>query len=360
MTASLEDVIANVESHAVACAFLGSRFYSDLLEHVAGDLRNGGPTAGVLLPWPGDPDDDALALRFLGTVHRLVLSGEAPAVAAHFPGFGAACDPATAWPAIRALCETHGDELRDGLTRPPQTNEVGRSAVLLGGLFAIHAAHGLPLRLHELGSSAGLNLRVDHFRIEVAPEVWWGPADSPVMLPGAWVGSPAPAPTALPIVERGGCDLTPLDPASDEGRLRLLSYVWPDDERRLDRLRGALDVASSVPATVVATPASTYLSALDPEAGSTLVIWHSVVRQYFSSDEEAAVVVQLDRLRDSATADAPVAHLQFEPNFPPGEKIPTFRITVDRWPGSATTILGHAAPHGIPARWAEAPPSTAG
>ena len=51
-----------------------------------------------------------------------------------------------------------------GLDQPPQTNEVGRSAELIGGLLLFDREFGLPVRLFEIGTSAGLNLRAEHYR----------------------------------------------------------------------------------------------------------------------------------------------------------------------------------------------------
>ena len=54
------------------------------------------------------------------------------------------------------------------VVQPVQTNEPGRSVSLLGGYLEVARAHpGLPLRVFEVGASAGLNLLWDEFRYEV-------------------------------------------------------------------------------------------------------------------------------------------------------------------------------------------------
>ncbi len=50
------------------------------------------------------------------------------------------------------------------LSLPPQTNEVRRSALLLPGFIEIARKTGLPLRLLEIGASAGLNQVWDEYR----------------------------------------------------------------------------------------------------------------------------------------------------------------------------------------------------
>jgi hypothetical protein len=82
-----------------ACRQLGSRLYADLLEHAADDLLAGGPTADVLDGHLDDPWRSALALRMLGGVHALVLTGRAPELAGYYQSAGGTADPGAGSPA---------------------------------------------------------------------------------------------------------------------------------------------------------------------------------------------------------------------------------------------------------------------
>ncbi len=177
------------------CEALGSPLYAGLLRHAADDLLAGGPVGDVLAGHLADPGRSALALRMLGGVHALVLTGRAPALADFYPSVGGAADAghgaARAWPALRQVLEEHAREIRGWLTSPPQTNEVGRGAALAGALCHIAADAALPVRLVEIGASAGLNLRADQFWIG-GPGVSFGDESSPVRMPAGWLGRAAP------------------------------------------------------------------------------------------------------------------------------------------------------------------------
>lgn len=167
-------------AQARACGSLGSDLYRRLLDLLARELSAGASTWDLL----GRGDDlrfgQAAPLRLLGAAHRLALSGAAPGWATCLPSCGGtvpSSDEAllAAW---RALVEEHRGELEAGLSREAQTNEVARSA---GLALAIALCAMREIRLVELGCSAGLNLRLDRFCVDLGGMVQ-GHAESPVRL----------------------------------------------------------------------------------------------------------------------------------------------------------------------------------
>jgi hypothetical protein len=335
---------------AAACRHLGSPLYEHLLLSLADDVERSGPTARLL----AEHFDEAqlprlLPLRLLGGLHAAVLQRQAPELATFYPSVGgtAPIGPDLPAAAIRFIVE-HPELVRPWLARDPQTNEVGRSAVLRGGLaHAVAAARALAgqdldVRLMEVGASAGLNLRVDHFRIDDR-----GPSDSPVRLDDAWQGSPPPQ-SSLRIVERCGVDLHPVDPTTADGRLRLSAYMWPDDIVRWQRLAGALQVAAEVPAELIAADALDWIETVQPVAGTLTVIWHSVAMMYLSQDDRERFAAAIERVGAAATATAPLAHLRMEPDGPVTVEFP---VRLRLWPDGIDRLLAVAAPHGIPVHW---------
>jgi hypothetical protein len=333
---------------AAACRELGSALYGDLLLHTADDLQSGGPTARVLEGYLDDRLASGLALRLLGGVHAQVLSGGAPDLAAFYPSTGGTPEQAQgsprAWAAFRRVLAEHRAEVRSWLDQPPQTNEVGRAAALLGGLRHIAAEAGLPIRLVEVGASAGLNLRADRFCVP-GPAGSYGDVASPVVLAGGWQGH-APPDSAIELVERVGGDIAPVDPLTEDGRLRLTAYVWPDQNQRLDRLRGAFRVAAQVSAELRAERAAATLARMRLVAGTWTVLWHSIFRQYLSQAERAELVAGVAELGAAATPRARFAWLFFEQSAAGG-----CRVTLTTWPGERRRVLGSAPAHGLPVVW---------
>lgn len=352
---SRERAAVMVEHQAQGCASLGSALYAALLRRVAEDIRANGPCADAVAGYEDAPGPQAIALRLLGGVHALVLAGRAAGLAAYYPSAGGGFDPDhpdAAWPVFRATVAEQMAWVRDWMTRPPQTNEVGRANLLIAGLLKAAQAAPLPVRLFELGASAGLNLRADHFRY-AADGFAWGPEDSPVILDEAWRGAPpdwlarsAAAHPRLPVVQRRGCDLAPIDPLSPGGALALRAYVWPDQIARTARLEGALRLAAQVPAEVVTAGVGDFLADIQVRPGTLTVVWHSIMRQYVPAAEWARVERELDRLAAASSPDAAFAYLCFEPRRV-GERH-RFRLT-GRFGSAPEVTLAEAAPHGLPA-----------
>ncbi len=331
------------------CAASGSPMYGDLLELVAGDVEAGGAFATILSGHQDDPSRHAVPLRLLGGLHRMALDGRAPRLRRWYPSTGGSWDAQSGWPDILGAAADHADALRAALDQPPQTNEVGRSAALIGGLLRMNHEFGLPIRLFEIGTSAGLNLRADRYRYRFA-DGQWGPADSPVTIDDAWQGAPPPA-GDVRIVERRGYDIAPIDVTHPDGETTVLSYVWPDQTARLDRLRGAVAVARSVPARLERQTAAEAVAGLTLADGALTVLWHSITWQYLSTEERDAVRARVHALAGRADVRSPFAHLTLEPaRDGPGAPI-RFLVRARGWPGGQFHTLGECHPHGPPVQW---------
>ena len=166
-----------------------------------------------------------------------------------------------AWPSVEA-------ELR---TRATQTNEIGRSALLLPVLAGLPQ----PLALLEVGASAGLNLYPDRFSYDYGAGVLG--ADGPVLTCELTGRTP---PDKLPeVVWRAGLDLNPLDITSAGDRAWLEALIWPEHDDRRRRLRAAEAIAAADPPHLIRGDLVDDLPALAASAppGATLVVFHTSV-----------------------------------------------------------------------------------
>ena len=343
----------HLRDEAAGCRALGSAIYGTLLDRCADDLEAGGPVADVLADHLEHRRRDAVGLRLLAGVHALVLTGEAPELAAFYGSAGGRWDgdengnEDALWGRFRDVLVARGAFVRGWLDRAPQTNEVGRAAALAGGLLHTVTEAALPIRLVEIGASAGLNLRADHFRIE-GDAGRSGPAGSPLVLTDAWHGVMLPD-VAVEVVERVGVDLAPIDPTTADGGIRLMAFVWPDQTARFERLRGALEVARQVPVELRAGDAVGAVRDLHLQDGTWTVLWHSVFRQYLQDEQYAELIASIAALGEKATATACFAHLMLEPraSSPPD----AFPVVLTTWPGGRRRTLGTAPAHGLPVTW---------
>ncbi len=318
-----------------ACAGLGSPFMARLMALITERLASGRPVFDAMLNWQGDPSPNAdnVPLRFAGALHALKLADKA--LREVYPPNAATDD--VLWDAVLRAAVDHEAHVLSWLDIPPQTNEVRRAAAILPTLATLHARDPRPVALYELGASGGLNLRADRFCLNTPGGVI-GDAGSPVVLAPEWTG--ATPPLALPeVIARKGVDLNPIDPTTDEGRIRLLSYLWPDQTDRIERTSSAIEIARRVPAKVSQGDAADWLQTAleDHPEGAIAVIFHTVAWQYFDRRTREGVE------RAIAQTHHPVAHVAMEwdggkgaalDQSAPGDTEPTLLARVDfhgRW-----------------------------
>ncbi|CAM3496252.1 DUF2332 domain-containing protein [Paracoccus nototheniae] len=332
-------VIDAFERQSRACEALGSALTAALCRDLPGALQaSPGPLAARVLGWPGDPSGnaDSLPLRLCGALHALVLTGAAPDLARAYAAADLPQD------LLIRMLRDHADTIMGWLDSPPQTNEVARSAVLIGAARHLAGLSPLPLRLLELGASAGLNLNFDRYHLGADGA---GAADKDVVLTPDWQG-PMPK-AAITVASRRGVDLNPLDPGRDG--LRLMAYCWADQQARLARLRAALDMARADPPQVDRGDAGAWLTAQlsEPARGLLTMIFHTVAAQYFPPATAAACTAALTRAGDAATPDAPIAHVAMEADGGDGAGL---HLTL--WDGVRRDwSLGRADFHGRWIRW---------
>ncbi len=335
-------------TQARGCALTGSAIYAELLARAADDLARGGLFADLVSTYRGVPILDALPLRVLGAVHAMVLSGTAPTLAAFYPSAGGHFEAEAAFRALCDLCGAHRDALRDAAAAlRVQTNEVRRSAVLVAGFLRVAARTGLPLRILEIGSSAGLNLLFDRYRYELGPHRW-GDADSPLVLATSWEGAPPDLAAPLRVASRRGCDLAPFDVRDAAHRLRLESFVWPEQLDRLARLRAAIEIAMREPPAIDTAPAGAFVETQLTELpeGVATVLFHSVVWWYIPEAERARITHAMESAGANATRTAPLAWLRME-----GATLEEAELRVRLWPDGEDALLARVHWHGAEIRW---------
>ncbi|MCX6431622.1 MAG: DUF2332 family protein, partial [Actinobacteria bacterium] len=164
----------------------GSPVAAQILQAVIDDAAQGGGLAGDVTvdvrfgAFPG--------LRVMAAVHRLALERRAARVAMCLPTLGGTAPTTSRGRAqfrseVVSVLAANLPVLRAGLAHTPQTNDPGRAALLRCALSRLDPA--MPVRLREIGASAGLNLRAD-------------------ALPGIAELEAAPLPV---VIDRQGCDL---------------------------------------------------------------------------------------------------------------------------------------------------------
>jgi hypothetical protein len=326
-------------------------FYARLCDEFVSDIERGGAVWECLEPYATEPFEKAYVLRLIGALHRMALSGEAPDLATHFPSTGGDGDAHATYRVVRATLADPPALITDMIRRPPQTNEVGRSIALASGLLVIADAVRMPIRLLEIGSSAGLNLRLDLYWYEQDGNSWGNP-DSAVRFVDTWDGGAPPFSADPVIADRRGCDRDPIDATDPDGALTLLCYVWPEPQSRFVLARSAIEQAADMPVAIDREDADVWLprQLTDREPGVVTVVMHSVMWQYLTADARAACTSALEAAGAAATPETPIAWLRLEPNpetYFPGE----LRVRIWQGPSERDDLLAYSGFHGGPLAW---------
>jgi hypothetical protein len=208
--------------------------------------------------------------------------------------------PHGAWSRFEDAVIERADELPELLAPPLQHNEPGRAAALAFGMHLVARQTGLPLRLLEVGTSAGLLLRWDQYR-----HMWWFQHMFEVE---------TPLPGDAVIAERRGCDLFPIDATASENEIRLKSMIWADLPQHVRMLEDAIEVCRRVPATIEQADGAEWLAKRlqEPCPGVATVVFHSLMRASGPPSSLSLMAETLASAGASATREAPLAHLRME------------------------------------------------
>lgn len=352
------------EAQSLSCRYLGSDVYARLMTMLARDVRHGGVTRELLAGVTGLRFGDAVPLRLVAAAHLVALEGRAERWAAMLPSCSGTVpdDDQILWDGWSSVVAANRDELVEGVTLDVQTNEVGRSA---GLALAIARTGFRACELVEIGCSGALNLRLDRYRVELGDRVLGDPRSVLVLSPEMRGASPAGQvgvdratgpiggvnvdPTddlALPtITSRTGIDPHPIDVTTQTGRLRLESFLWPDQDERVERLRQAISIAALTPVDLITTDDTAGALAAVLEAAGPRVVMHSIVWQYIPKEMRWAITTAIEAAGDRATVESPLAWIRYEPDEWNRARA---AIWLRTWPDGGDRLVAHADYHG---RW---------
>lgn len=239
-------------------------------------------------------------------------------------------------PEVRALLEC----------RTVQTNEPRRCAPILPLLAALPQ----PLALLEVGASAGLCLYPDLYDFEYRTNNE-GLMERDSMF--CEVTGPVPLPSRrLEVVWRAGIDINPLDVHRKQDLEWLEALVWPEQRKRLARLRHAADIVSKFDqgSPVSKGDLSSDFPALlsTVPSGATIVIFHSSVLGYVAEQHRREFSRTVRGLPGHWIAQEPREVFQSitdEPTVPAGRADHSYLVTLDGKP------MALSAPDGGAVQW---------
>ncbi len=348
--------------------------YQRLFGAVAGWLQADNAGTDELVVWLADAGKHrkplAVTLLLASGLHRAILAGELPALAAYYPSVGGRRpfdDPAFA-PTLRdAILEKRPALAELMVDSTIQTNETGRG---LSWLLPLALTGWETVHLVDLGASAGLNLLADqrHYRLmpahSRAASFHLG-AGAPPQFESQCQGAKAydhiranlrPLPR---IASRLGGDVRPFPLKSAADELALLSFVWPEHPERRARLQEALAVrrrlngAIRLEALNLPEGVEDFLAAFVPADDHPVLIYNTIMALYLS-DRGASLRQRIGQW--ALGQNRPVLWAQWEYSSEPDTVAGSWaQWTVDLWQNGRhnSQALGWAHPHGGHLRFEE-------
>jgi len=352
MTDAESAIRASFVSQAAACETLGSPFTGRLCRLLAERLEADSELGKHVFGWQGDysAKADNVALRLCGAINHLALTNIDQALAEVYPPdmtYERQSDDEV-WQSIHAALQCHTADIKGFMQSAPQTNEVRRPVALIPAYHAIARRFDLPIALHELGASAGLNLYPDLYGIDTT-EVTIN-ADAKLVLMPDWHGE-RPTIGNLHISQRRACDLAPVDITLDANCTRMLAYIWPDQSERVARTKAAIELARSNPEHLIEqADAIEWLekSLVQRSDNHVSVFHHTIAWQYFPRELKAKGEALFQDHGAAATAANPIVRISMESDGKAAEEGALLTMTI--WPFGETFDLGRADFHG---RWVD-------
>lgn len=304
------------------------------------------------------PVEARIPVTFFAAVHDLLLADPSEPLAAWYPNLVDVPRSDDPIPVARELCRRRRDDLLALITtRAPQTNELGRSAVLLLALAAVGAEVG-PLALLDAGASAGINLIPDRLSVSYdGHHVGDGPLKLTCGVRGS--GDPRRLPARLAtIADRRGIDLRPVDLDDPEQVRWLEACVWPDQTDRFLRLRQAITEVRRAGVVIQAGDVVTDLTDQLARLGAGhRVVTTSWVLNYLGEERQRAFAAMIDEC--GRATDLTLVSYE-EPDLTPGldwpqelatESLSVLRVL--RWRAGHRRVeyLAKGHPHGYWFSW---------
>ncbi|MFE2943342.1 DUF2332 domain-containing protein [Streptomyces sp. NPDC059255] len=252
---------------------------------------------------PGQPAPNLL----LGAIHHLVRRSVPHPLSTYFTGHET-LTAARADILLTDFCRRHAGQItRIISTRSVQTNEVNRCAVLLPAFATLQRQlDERPVRIVDVGASAGLNLLWDRYTYDYAGHRITLPASDPDTVLSCEIkgGTPPLSLDTTRFARPVGIEPSPVDVTDPAATQWLLSLTWPEQPTRKNTLNRALALAARTPPTILAGRAQDHLADVvtqTPPGQHLCLVFSWSIYQIFGSpggrDRLTATLSELSRHR---------------------------------------------------------------